>query len=291
MELKAVSIKKNNLQYFKSLLLPNAERSFSEGKVCGIGAVADKKAAGILLYCHDGFFVTIKYIAVCDALRRKGIGTFLVDTLCRAADSKSMGVTADFFSEGEPSEDDRYLFFSSLTGFSVNQEECAAYDISMEELKKVFGKVEAGKKNALCIRKFYDLTDREKKEFFRKTGIDPEIAGVNKNALKELCIYIGNPADPEAAAFVRKGMDGSESTPVLSYVWGCKKNSMALLSLLKGFYGLLENRKPEVSSISFATVNPEADHLAKHMFPDAPKTGTGISVTWDMDIFPLPVKE
>ena len=284
-------INANNIQYFTPLMDDEIKTLYHSDNALGaIGAVWEETACGLLVYRYDGVSINIVHLAVSDGYRRKKVATSLVDALCRGADDDAIPIVCDFFTDGEPEEDERVAFFESMYCFSCETAPEAIYTVSrkaMEQsvLSDYFGKIKTPAKN------IYDLPARTIQQMFRQIRVTEATVGWETDVIKDLCLYRGKPEDPNSVVFVRRGETPTQ--PVLSYAWKNpeRASSKALLFVLAEAFHKLLDRKPKIEELQIAAITAGSEQLTRHLFPEIKTAGRGFSAAWDIGNMPLPYGE
>ncbi len=292
-QVSVVSVNEENLKFFLPIISEEEQEAFRQGGRQGLGAVRDGMACGVLLFQYDGASIQIQYLAVSDSERRKGIGTILVDRLCRLADRDATPIFLDFFVEGDAEEDERVDFFESLYCFSCSRDSDGdhgnAYYVSVDQLKNSVLKQHAGRERT-GLSKFYDRSTYKQRAILKKVGVSTAIIGEADTAVRQLCCFIGKEEDPLAAVFFQ--YDANPGVFQLTYLWAQRGKDAVLLRLLALVYDIMFEGGaasiPEIKGIRMTAVRQEAERMIAYLFPKKKQMGTCFSAVWDIGDFPLP---
>ncbi len=287
MEWMATQITKANINAFEPLMDDRSKNKLlSQKDTFGIGAVSENRACGALIYSFDGEFISIICLSVADEYRRKKVGTFLMDTICRLAYDNTIPILIDFYTDGNPDLDERWHFFSSLNGFSANLSDARVYGIDISDVEKaIAGKLPKGERNVKPLY-FAKQDKKEQQCLLSHLGVTAEIIGSDKQIIPELCMYLKKDDEPTAAVFVSCGDDLDSGEIEISYLWG--ENPNTIVVLLTFFLDTLAQLSGDYKKLLMATVNQRSDRLANYLLGEEYVLKQGVSVVWDMDDFPLP---
>lgn len=273
-------ITEDMLHWFLPLLSKSEENTLKNGKdIYAIGAVCDKHACGILVFYLEEM-ADIRYLAVAEDYRRRGIATGMVTFLCRHMLDSVTPVTCTFSAEG-PLNPLR-LLFTEMGNFSVAEEEGFACRVRLASLagNKILAPLRARKRSDPS---FFSLTPLEQKGFLQKIyGQDifylREIREEQYN--KPLCLCVADGGEVKAAIFVTQEKDTPDLE--LAFAWcapGCQKMLVELLAQASG-------QIPEDAEgyLYIAAVTPASAAIVEKILPEREMLGGYCRAVWDMEL-------
>lgn len=246
-----------------------------------IGAVKDKTACGVLAFSMEKT-VNIEYIAVSQGYPWQDVANKMLDFLCSYMAEEAMLILCTFAvgDENEP----LYRIFEKREDFFLEQTEGSRRYLTKTQIRnnETLGNV---KYQAGSVRGFFDLTQREQREFLKKLE-DKKIPylsdpAVYDNLIRPLCFTIGTKGKIKAAVFIGHGREQSEYQ--LSFVWCEQGSARELLSLLAAAKEKLLEEMPEDGTLFVEAVEPEADSILNKLFPEAETDDRYYTAVWDMD--------
>lgn len=272
-----IRITDETLHWFSPLLSEDLCRQLTQQKsLYAIGAVEDRVACGILVFCIGKPAAEIRMLVVSPEYRRRGIARGMVQYLCRYAWDTTTPVVCSFSAPDQ--QDPVYLFFAQLEHFSVTLEDGMMCKVPLSELPR--SQLAALRNNSAQIRSFFSLPTVTRRQFFVQLQRQHELLWDDfdgQDCCQPLCLCATDGTNIQAAAFVSEdGMDLD-----LSFVWcaaGCHRQLMALLaemsSLLPQSGGYLR----------IAAVTPVSVSLVDKLLPNREILARYYQAAWDMQL-------
>ena len=276
-----IRITENTLHWFLTLLPEQEVQAMrKERMIYAIGAVSEKTACGVLVFQIDNEIAEIRYLAVADSFRRKGIATGMIQYLCRHAWESVTPVICTFSASGY--EDELYRFFRSLDTFTVTQEEGFYCTIPLAKLAS--SPLSAMGKRKVRYQEFFSLPLTVRRRFFsdmleKKIYFLREIR--EEEFIKSLCLCNIAESDVKAAIFVTgKGEQGTDFE--LSCAWCLPGQEAQLIGLL----AQAGERIPRDGdgNLRIAAVTPTSVSIVNRLLPDRVITDYFFRAVWDMEL-------
>lgn len=270
------------LQWFLPLLPESEQKALLEDPhVYAIGAVEDSTACGVMLiYAMEEENVEqLRYLVVGDDYRRQGIGTGMVQYLCRELYEDATLLTCAFGASGK--EDPVYRFFADMWNFTIEDEEgyyCRIPLKALKESEKLAGMKGKGR-NAVP---FFSLPEREQRSFRNKL-LEQDVNYLREipeeDFAKDLCMCCKTDfGDISAAVFMTQ--ESAESDLELACVWGTPNGRKDLMGLFAHVNSLLPDREDRYLNI--AAVNDASVSLVEKLFPEREIVRRYYMAAWDM---------
>ncbi len=272
-------ITEDTLHWFLPLLPKNEEDALKRGQdIFAVGAACGRRACGILVF-QTGEIADIRYLAVAEEYRRKGIATGMVEFLCRHMWESATPVTCTF--SAEDMLDPLYCLFDDMGNFSVAREEGFACRIPLAALaeNKMLAPL-MGKE--LGHPSFFSLTPLEQKNFLQKMHEQGNLylrEIKEEQYIKPLCLCGVDGGDVKAAVFVTQ-----EEAPdlELAFAW-CGQGWQKTLIELLAQAGAQIPRNAE-GYLSIAAVTPVSAGIVEKLLPERETLGGYYRAVWDMEL-------
>lgn len=263
-------------------LLPKSEKDALEAgrDVYAIGAACEKRACGILVF-RMGEMADIRYFAVAEEYRRKGIAAGMVGFLCRHMWESVTPVTCTF--SARDMQDPVYSFFNSMWNFSIAQEEGFACRVPLAALAE--NKFLAPLKEKKTEHpSFFSLTPLEQKDFFRQMQEEGNfyLREIRKEEyVKPLCLCGMDGKQVKAAIFVTKAEEGAADLE-LAYAWCAKGWQKTLVELLAQAAAKIPAGAEGCLYISAVTQASAA--IVEKLLPERETLSGYYRAVWDMEL-------
>lgn len=280
--IRYIRITEETLQWFSPLLPQKEEENLKNGKgIYAIGAAWGKRACGILVFQIVQGIIDIRYLAVSEEYRRKGIATGMAGYLCQHAWPTATPVTCTFSAAGF--EDPLYLFFISMANFSVAKEEGIFCRVPLASL------VENPLLVALRGRKlnhpaFFSLSRKEQERCFSQmrqqdSFLLDEVS--EKEYCKPLCLCEMEGEKIKAAVFVVCTEEGGVDLE-LAYAWCAQGWQKTLIELL----AQASERIPKDAEgyLYISAITPASEAIVEKMLPERETLGGYYRAVWDMEL-------
>ena len=202
-EIKYMPLEREMILEALPLLLEQDVRLLQKNAKKGFVAVYARDVVGILLYDVHGKFLVIDRIAVSPQYQRFGIGTGMLEMLCKLADARKYELVFSF--EGESKWDPFYRFVASNGMFHIERQEGFEAVLNVEDLQALCRKHSQSPGND---RKFFDLSKGMREEFLQQVEkVYPEIAEEIRNNndaySRKLCCCAVGQQRIKAACFIK----------------------------------------------------------------------------------------
>ena len=282
METDYVRIGQNNLKWFYPLFLEGEELLLgSRDDTCAVGAVVEKKAAGMVLFSSREREILIRRIAVSEDMRKQGVATGLLRYLCKLSNDFGAVVSADFYAEER--YDDIYSLFTDSGFFSIQEIPGGIVSLPLKyfEGNKLF---EKGRNTAVKngIKSLASLSEWEKKLVLLNIQENGR-SFVTKQELSECMQKASFVAMSENSfsgiALVQKDASGIE----LSYVYLSSNGAYCFVPLLSSVLSALLEMDPG-ESVSITVSNEISESLLLKLAPDAAYTSRHYRAFYDMTL-------
>lgn len=185
------------------LLEEQAIRKLQRNTIKGFVAIYGREVVGVLLYgLRDKMFV-VDHIQVLPQYQRFGIGTGMLQMLCRLAEAKNYELVFSF--EGENNHAPFYRFVASTQMFYIERQVGGNVVLNEEDLQKLYEKYPH---KITEDTHFFDLSNKVRMEFLEHVAVEyPEIADEimyrNENYSKKLCCCSLAHGQVQAACFIK----------------------------------------------------------------------------------------
>ena len=271
-------ITEKDLDNFRPLLTERTEREFmTDPDILAVGAADRREACGVMLIRVSEDFLSLSYLVVADAYRRRGIATELLALAKEMAYKNEKVLIATFYSEGE--ETAIYRFFQSDMELSLEPSGGEVYRASLQDLTTLSDRLPKSGKGP-SITRFDSLPEEEKEKFFavcEEEGVryfDPWCT----DYLSPLCLAAKTEDKVSAVLLTRKG--NAEDEVFLDYVYS--KDTLALAELLRKAAAIALSLPEKVRYLRVASVNEESQKLITSLLPSAVRVGAYYSAELDM---------
>lgn len=270
-------VAEENMEEFRLLLTERMEREWKVNPdILAVGAADRSEACGLMLIRVAEDALTILYLVVADAYRRRGIGTELLNLATDMAYQSEKLLFAPFYAENE--ETALYRLFQNDHGILVEETESVVYRVPVQELVTVGENLPKSKGKCKIVH-FTELTEEEKNDFFRKSD-EEGVSYFDLNCpdyLSPLCLAAKKEDKLKAVLLTKKG--GSEDEIMLDYVYS--SDPQALVELLRKAAEIALSLSKTIHFVKVVSVNEESQKLIDSLLPSAEKTGACYMATLD----------
>lgn len=263
-------------------LLPDAEQRRVEQnpEIQAIGAVEESTACGVLLFELIEQTVQIDYLIVADGYRRRGIGTGMIQHLCKIVDEDATPVVCGFAAAGK--EAPIYQLFADMWNFSIEEDEGYYCRIPLSHMKENALLASMKGKGGTAIP-FFSLPAVEQ-QGFRSKLIEQDVYFLqdipDEDYVKELCMCCKNGTGMiSAAVFLTQEFEGDDLE--LACAWGAPGAQKDLMGLFAHVGSLLSDR--ENGYLNIAAVNSSSVSLVEKIFPEREVIRKYYQAAWDME--------
>lgn len=272
-----IRLTSETLPWFRPLLGEQwCKRIEQQQNVYAIGAVEDKTACGVLVFCVRELITEIQMLAVAPAYRRRGIARGMVEYLCRHAWETITPVVCSFAAPNR--QDPVYLFFAELEHFSVAPEEGMICQVPLAGLAENRRLMAPRGKGGL-IQPFFSLPVAMRRHFFRRLEqqgalLWDDFDGVSCRQDLSFCVMSGN----EILAAMFMSEDGADLE--LSFVWCAPNAHLQLMELLAQAAVRLPQR---AGKLRIAAVTPVSVSIVDKLLPEREVIAQFYQAAWDME--------
>lgn len=264
-------------------LLPDSElRSVEQNSsVYAIGAVEESTACGVLLFELADRMLQINYLIVADGYRRQGIGTGMVQYLCRLADEDVIPVICVFAASG--AEAPLYRLFADMWNFSVAEQDGYYCRVPLPGLKGNAMLASMRGIGAAAVP-FFTLSEPEQISFRRKL-LEQNVYFLqdipDEDFVEELCMCRRTSTGAiSAAVFFTRAFE--EDDLELAFAWAAPGGQKDLMGLFGQVSSLLSDR--ESGYLNIAAVSSFSVSLVEKIFPEKEIIRKYYQAAWDMEI-------
>lgn len=277
-----IRLTEQTLHWFQSLLPPAHQTLREQEGFFILGAVQAGVACGTLVFQlqqpAEVPMANIRFLAVAEGYRRRGIATGLIRFLCRCCYDSVTPVLCTFSAPDKT--DPVYLLFAEMEDFSVAEAEgyvcqiplsCLAGDPTLASL------AERGRQP----RRLFDLSAAARRSLLldlKRRGPFYLQAGDEEALVKPLCLYTRDSDHVTAALFFSR--DGTDLE--LSFAWSAPGGQRDLMGLLGRV--AVQFSAGSRGMLRIAAVSPASAAIVDKLLPGREITARFYQAAWDMEL-------
>ena len=277
-----IRLTEQTLRWFQPLLPPACQALREQEETYILGAIRDGAACGVLVFRLDRlkeiFVAEIRYLAVAEGFRRRGIATGLIRFLCRCCYDSVTPVLCTFSAPDKT--DPLYLLFAEMEGFSVDEAEGYVCRVPLAGLAgdpALAALAERGRQP----HRLFDLPAATRRSFLldlKRRGALYLQEADGESLVKPLCLYTRGGESITAALFFSR--DGADLE--LSFAWCAPGGQRDLMGLL----GRVAVQVPAGARgmLRIAAASPASMAIVDKLLPGREITARFYQAAWDMEL-------